>query len=163
MTKVLVAVDGEEQAGAAARFLIEHARRTSGGELIIARIDSDTGAARRGSHMRTKSFSEESHTGSRLSETAGPWLENSGIQYEIRTMSGDVADVVARLSDQEECDEIVFISRPAGPLGFTIERLIGLRPWTSIDRIVAHSKIPVTVVSSDTLTAANSAQAANAG
>lgn len=137
MSKVLVAVDGEEQAGAAARYLIDRARNSAGGFFMIAGVQPvrTAAAGALGCDLVRQ-----------ICDTAGPWLDDAGIRYEICSRVGDIGDVVSTLSRDETYNEIVIIARAEDSFKATLQRLLGLKPRSPVRKIAARDGIPVTLV-----------------
>ncbi|MEZ5899969.1 MAG: hypothetical protein AB7S74_11655 [Hyphomicrobium sp.] len=133
MSKVLVAVEGEEQAGAAARYLIDRARNSVGGFFMIAGVQP----ARTGTGCDLVR---------QICDTAGPWLDDAGIRYEICSRVGDFGDVVSALSRDETYNEIVIIAQAEDSFKATLQRLLGLKPRNPVRRIAARDGTPVTLV-----------------
>lgn len=138
MSKVLVAVEGEEQAGAAARYLIDRARTSRDGFILIASVQPFVGSRR--------AVASQADLIRQICETAGPWLDDAGIRYEVRTRSGDLGDVVNEITSRESYDEIVIIARAQDTFKATLQRLLGLPPHNPVRQIAARGGIPVTLV-----------------
>lgn len=103
MDKVLIAVDGEEEAGRATAYLIDRSANSDAAEFVIVTVctaNELTAEAIRADRGRRKASVEG----------ARPWLEYAGLAYEFSKRAGDFAAVVNEYLADHEFAEVVLIS-----------------------------------------------------
>lgn len=115
MERVLIAVDGAEQAGPATAYLIE---RVHGGcELEFVVITVEAPPARRthrvehpSSHQIQGGVSRERRKPRPSVEGARPWLDDAGVRYQFIWETGELSQVLNRLVGEQAFSEVVVVS-----------------------------------------------------
>jgi nucleotide-binding universal stress UspA family protein len=138
--KVLVAVDGSEQALGAVRFALRLHAKNPGTTFVLATIQEPTYLY----EMLLPSGADALDKvlgviGSRALEQAEVVFRAAGVAFERELGSGDPATALIEIADRHQCDLIVMGARG---LGFLRAALLG-----SVSQgVLRASKIPVTIV-----------------
>lgn len=146
MPKILVVVDGKDQATAAIAHLVDSGERTSEDSVLILNVQPPRQPWQQANTPRMLLDSELSRQSRYIRNAMGPWLAEAGIAFETRNCLGDVAKIVNRLAEEEFCDEILIAEPEAGRWAKFVERVTGVRPASYVDRIIPEAPVPVIVV-----------------
>ena len=142
MTTVLVAIDGSECALRAIRHLLAlRARYRNPGELVIHLVNVQpqlsTDIGRFFSQAQVSDFHRQESA--KALEGAQALLDAAGAAYTSHIEVGHVADVIARLADSLECEQIVMGTHGRGTLA---ELLVG----STTMKVVHLARVPVLLV-----------------
>ena len=103
MDKVLIAADGEEEAGRATAYLIDRSAKSDAAEFVIVTVCTSNQPA------AEASWADRGRRAAAV-EGARPWLEYAGLTYEFSKKAGDFAAVVNDYLADHEFAEVVLIS-----------------------------------------------------
>lgn len=178
MPKILVVVDGKEQAVAAITHIVEMHLRDAGTQgrqpapnadtragtppspelycpaddhILILNIHPPRQSWQKRNKPRQLLDRELQRQAALMRNATAPWLQEAGIEYETRNCFGNVPQTVSKLAVDENCDEIVVVEPEHGRLARWLERTIGLRPASYVDRIIPAAPVPVIIVGKDSL------------
>lgn len=138
MDRVLIAVDGEEQAGRATAYLIDRVHETSELEIVVLTVQSAEPpplpeTAPDPYPLRLSAAKRRRKSPSAV-EGARPWLEGAGVRYEFLRETGDLSEVVNRMVREQVFNEVVLVSQE--PLANRF-----LAPWTGSYRRSTLAKL----------------------
>ncbi len=146
MPRVLAAVDGSEQAGPVADYILERFGGLIATHVVVLNTQPSPlewqtrGIAREAIHDRLREI------GQKATAAVTERLEQAQISASPRIELGDPADVIVRCAREERCDLIVMGSRPLGRLSSALVRNTGVT-WGSVAaQVVKLADIPVVVV-----------------
>ncbi|HYX92151.1 MAG TPA: universal stress protein [Myxococcaceae bacterium] len=140
LNRILVAVDGSEGSRKAVRFAMELARLTQGRLVLLSVLERPTvvpfGPLDAFAFSRPESDEQLAAVRSMLDEIG---REMPPDRVEKRIEFGTAAEVIVEQAHAAGADLVVLGSRGHGPVG---RWLVG----STTDRVVHHSRVPVTVV-----------------
>jgi nucleotide-binding universal stress UspA family protein len=146
MPRVLAAVDGSEQAGYVADYILDRFGGSIATQVVVLNtqpkpVERQTrGIAQEAIRDRLKEL------GQKATASITERLEQAQIAAKPRLELGDPADTIIRCAKEEGCDLIVMSTKPLGPLGSVLVRNTGIT-WGSVAaQVVKLSDIPVVVV-----------------
>lgn len=146
MSKILIVVDGKDQAVSAIAQMMEAGPRTSKDSVVILNVTPPTQPWQKSNTPKKLRETELEKQRAYLRNAMRPWLSSVGIEFETRNCFGDVAKTVTHLVEAEGCDEIVIAEPKAGRWAKILERLTGVRTPSYVDRILPAASVPVIVV-----------------
>lgn len=138
--KILLPVDGSEHSERVTRHAILLARNSTACEILLLNVQAPIDAPELRGHMPSREIEamQETHGGDALA-AARALLDAAGVVYVPELAIGRVAESIARIARERQCDAIVMGSHGAGKL---VSALMG-----SVARDVIHlAPCPVTVV-----------------
>jgi nucleotide-binding universal stress UspA family protein len=138
--KILLPVDGSEHSERVVRHAILMAKNSTACEILLLNVQATIDAPEVLGHMpqREVDAMQETRGGDALAP-ARALLDASGVAYIPELALGPVAESIARIARERQCDAIVMGSHGAGKL---VSALMG-----SVARDVIHlAPCPVTVV-----------------
>lgn len=119
MDRVLIAIDGDEQAGPATAYLIERVHGGCTNEFVVITVQAPPARPPRApdGHSNPSQLHRcvaRSRRKKRHSvEGARPWLDDAGVPYQFFWETGELSQVVSRLMDEQDFSEVVVVSRQA--------------------------------------------------
>lgn len=146
MSKILVVVDGKDQAVSAIAQMMEAGPRTSEDRVLILSVNPPTQPWQKSNTPKKLRETELEKQRAYLRNAMQPWLSSAGIEFETRNCFGDVANTVSHLVEEEGCDEIVIAEPKVGRWAKILERITGVRTPSYVDRILPAARVPVIVV-----------------
>jgi nucleotide-binding universal stress UspA family protein len=138
--KILLPVDGSEHSERVTRHVILMAQTSTACEILLLNVQAPIDAPEVRGHMPSGEIEamQESRGGDAMT-SARALLDATGVAYVPELALGPVAETIARLARERQCDVIVMGSHGAGKL---ITALMG-----SVAQDVIHlASCPVTVV-----------------
>lgn len=139
MLKIVVAVDGSENALHAVRHVIKRAADNSAGEVHLVNVQYPV-------HGSVSTFVDagqikqyHQEEGMKALEPARALLDAENVPYQHHLFVGDPAEVIARFARERGCDEIVIGTRGLSGLS---SLLIG----SVATKIIHHATVPVLLV-----------------
>lgn len=141
MTKLLVPVDGSENAQRALRYAIDLATQVPACEIVLMNVQPTIRSDPRLARIVTPAMIAEWQQGQHDAAIASArrTLDASGIRYTLCLERGAIAPAIVRIAQQHGCDQVVMGTRGAGALS---EIVMG-----SVARQVANAApVPVTLL-----------------
>ena len=138
--RILLPVDGSEHSERVARHAMLLAKNSTTCEILLLNVQAPIDAPELRGHMPQREIEamQETRGGDALASSRA-LLDGAGVAYEPQVAIGPVAETIARIADERQCDAIVMGSHSAGKL---VSALMG-----SVARDVIHlAPCPVTVV-----------------
>lgn len=151
MPKILVVVEGKDQAVAAIAQLMDSGERTGLDHVLILNVHPQTQPWQQSNTPKMLLEHELQRQTEYIRNATAPWLAEAGITFEARNCSGDVAKTVSRIVQDERCDEILIAEPRTGRWTRFVERMTGKRPASYLDRIIPEVAVPVSVVKAETV------------
>jgi len=146
MARVLAAVDGTEQAGCVADYIVNTARDSIATQVVVLN------AQPKPQLWQTRGLAEEAirdrlqELGQKAIAPITERLEQAQIVTKPRLELGDPADTIVRCAREEGCDLIVMSAKRLGRLRSALVRNTGVT-WGSVAaQVVKLADIPVVVV-----------------
>jgi nucleotide-binding universal stress UspA family protein len=138
--KILLPVDGSEHSERVIRHVILMARSSTACEVLLLNVQEPIDAPEIRGHMPQREIEAMQETrGGDAMASARALLDAAGVAYVPEMVLGPVAETIARMARERQCDAIVMGSHGAGAL---VSALMG-----SVARDVIHlAPCPVTVV-----------------
>lgn len=124
MDRVLIAIDGDEQAGPATAYLIERVHGGCTDAFVVITVRAPPARPPRapdgqcnpgqlhGCVARSRRKKRHSVEGAR------PWLDDAGVPYQFFWETGELSQVVSRLMGEQEFSEVVVVSRQRSPVSY---------------------------------------------
>jgi nucleotide-binding universal stress UspA family protein len=138
--KILLPVDGSEHSERVARHAILLAKNSTACEIVLLNVQAPIDAPELRGHMPLREIEAMQET--RGGDALGParaLLDAAGVAYEPQVALGPVAETIARIAKERQCDAIVMGLRGAGKI---VTALMG-----SVARdVFALAHCPVTAV-----------------
>lgn len=106
--KILLPVDGSEHSERVARHAILLAKNSTVCEILLLNVQAPIDAPEVLSHMPRREIEamQETRGGDALAP-ARALLDAAGVAYEPQVALGPVAETIARIADERQCDAIV--------------------------------------------------------
>jgi nucleotide-binding universal stress UspA family protein len=146
MPRVLAAVDGSEQAGSVAEYILDRFGGSVSTHVVVLNTQPKP------LEWRTRGIAQEAirdrlqELGQKATAPVAERLEQGQISAKLRIELGDPADTIVRCAKEEGCDLIVMSARPLGRAGSALVRNTGVT-WGSVAaQVVKLADIPVVVV-----------------
>lgn len=155
MDRVLIAVDGEDQAGPATAYLIE---RVHGGcELEFVVITVQAPPSRSLQHTERQSRQSELHgrvvrsrRKKRFSvEGARPWLDEAGVPCQFIWETGDLSQVINRWIGEQDFQEVVVVSRQTPLPARLLAPMIGGKGASYLDRLQTRWRTRLSLITAN--------------
>jgi hypothetical protein len=143
MDRVLIAVDGEEQAGPATAYLIERVQDSSALDLLVITVQAPH------PHEESPARDEGKRKPQKLRlsvEVARPWLDDAGVHYEFVEETGDLSEVVNRLVKEHNFSEVVLVSQDTRSSQGFLAPLMGRARPSALARLETPDQTRVSVV-----------------
>lgn len=144
MHRLLVVVDGTAQATVALEHALAVAAAVPGSEIVLLSIEP--GPSPWQAHR--PSGSPRQDIARQLLNRAGLRAQALGIRSRSRMETGEKADVVTKVAEQEGCDHIFVPEARRSAASRALMALAAACTGTSAGRIITESDVPVTVVGS---------------
>lgn len=138
--KILLPVDGSEHSDRVTRHVIQLAKSCAEYEIVLLNVQEPIDAPEVRGHMPAREIDAMQETrGGDAMASARALLDAAGVAYMPEIALGPVAESIARIARERQCEAIVMGSHGAGAL---VSALMG-----SVAREVIHlAPCPVTVV-----------------
>lgn len=144
MHRLLVVVDATAQATIALERAMEMAAAVPGSEIVLLCIEPAPLPWQ--VHRRRRAQRED--VSRFLVHRAGLRVAALGIETRVRIETGEKADIVTKVAEQEGCDHIFVAEGPGNAASRTLIALAAACTGTAVGRIISESEVPVTVVAS---------------
>jgi len=140
MLKLLIAVDGSENALRAVRHVIDLARRGVRIEAAVINVQPPVMSGEVGTIAPAK-VTEEAHAvaAAKALGTAHALFGEAGVPVVLRTATGDPAEAIVAAASELGCDGIVMGRRGLGPLA-------SLALGSVSSKVIRLAHLPVTLV-----------------
>jgi len=142
MHRLLVVVDGTAQASKALEHALEVAGAAPGSEIVLLRIEPAPSPWQ--AHRPV--LNSRQNIADQLLYRAGLRASALGVRYRARIETGEKADVVTKVAEQEGCDHIFVPEAKSNAASRALMALAAACTGTSVGRIISQSDVPVTVV-----------------
>lgn len=157
MDRVLIAVDGAEQAGPATAYLIERVHGGCALEFVVITVEAPSARRTQLAEHRTpnqlQSGVASKKSKSRPSvEGARPWLDDAGVRYQFFWETGDLSQVLNRLVGEQDFSEVVVVSPQATASSRFLGPLMGRTNPSDLRQLQLRWRTRISVVTADTLT-----------
>jgi nucleotide-binding universal stress UspA family protein len=146
MPRVLAAVDGSEQAGSVADYILDRFGGSIATHVVVLNTQPKP------QEWQTRGIAQEAirdrlqELGQKAMTPITERLEQGLISTKPRVELGDPADTILRCAKEEGCDLIVMSTKPLGRVGSVLVRSTGVT-WGSVAaQVVKLADIPVVVV-----------------
>jgi nucleotide-binding universal stress UspA family protein len=141
MRRILVAIDGSEDALRALDFAVKVALFKPPAELHVLTVQApaDSSAAWEIYVTPERIHQVATERSRAILETAGKHLEGTGCTFVLESLEGEAAATIAARAAELECESIVMGTHGRGQLGIL---LLG----SVAQRVVHHATVPVTLV-----------------
>jgi nucleotide-binding universal stress UspA family protein len=146
MPRVLAAVDGSEQAGSVADYILDRFGGSIATHVVVLNAQPEP------QEWQTRGIAREAirdrlqELGQKATAPVAERLEQGQITVKPRIELGDPADTILRCAKEEGCDLIVMSARPLGRVERALVRNTGVT-WGSVAaQVVKLADIPVVVV-----------------
>lgn len=142
MNRMLVVVDGSVQASVALDKALEIARVLPSSEILLLNIEAPLSRWQ----ARQRTLRTPSDIPARVTALAVARAKSAGVTVRSRVEAGETAEVTARIAREEQCDHIFLPEHGPTPAARALMMLTGLSANTAASRVLALSRLPVTVV-----------------
>jgi nucleotide-binding universal stress UspA family protein len=140
MHKILVPIDGSENANRALSFAIAMAKEQPAVELLIVNVQLPVGTGLvhqlAGASIMDRYYSSEA---SKILEPAREIARASGVKFSLQSAVGPIGETIADFTKQEDCDHVVMGTRGMG----AIKNLV---LGSAAYQVIHLTDIPVTVI-----------------
>lgn len=138
--KILLPVDGSEHSARVARHVIRMVHGCADYQILLLNVQAPIDAPELRGHMPAREIEamQESRGGDAIA-SARALLDAAGVAYVPEVALGPVAESIARLAAERQCEAIVMGSHGAGALA---SALVG----SVTAQVIRHAPCPVTVV-----------------
>lgn len=141
MHKLLVAVDGSENALRAVRYAIEVAHKSNRASIhLVTAHEEPLVYGEIAVYVTPEKMAElQRWHGEALLAAAAQLLEQAGVSYTTEILVGHVGEVIARRADELGCDAIVMGTRGMTAVGNLVMGSVATK-------VVHFARVPVTLV-----------------
>jgi nucleotide-binding universal stress UspA family protein len=142
MHRILVVVDGTAEAALALERALDVAIAVPGSEILLLGIEPELSSWQVPRLARSRHDRQTREILSRADTSAA----TRGVPTRRRIETGDKADVVTRVAEQEHCDHIFVPEAGSTRTGRALVAIAAACTGRSATRIITQSRVPVTVV-----------------
>ena len=157
MDRVLIAVDGAEQAGPATAYLIERVHGGCALEFVVITVEAPPvrrthPPVHRSPSQLQSGVSRKKRNPRPSVEGARPWLDDAGVRYQFIWETGDLSQVINRLASEQDFSEVVVVSPQATASSRILGPLMGRSSASDLRQLQTRWRTRRSVVTADRLT-----------
>ena len=114
--RIMLPVDGSEHSERVARHAILLAKNSTACDILLLNVQAPIDAPELRGHMPQREIEAMQARGGDALAPARALLDAAGVAYESQVVLGPVAETIARIAQERECDAIVIGLRGASKL-----------------------------------------------